>query len=72
LQGSLLEGVYGGLSYEVGQVGSPLVPGNPDGVLQSMCAFLAADSPIGPVYLGYGRSLTDTNNSVYLYLGRPF
>jgi NTE family protein len=72
LQGSLLEGVYGGLSYEVGQVGSPLVPGNPDGVLQSMCVFVAADSPIGPVYLGYGRSLTDTNNSVYLYLGRPF
>jgi len=25
LQGSLLEGVYGGLSYEVGQVGGPLV-----------------------------------------------
>jgi NTE family protein len=72
LKGSLLEGVYGGLSYEVGQVGSPLVPGNPDGVLQSTCVFFAADSPIGPVYIGYGRSLTDTNNSVYLYLGRPF
>jgi len=72
LQGSLLEGVYGGLSYEVGQVGSPLVPGNPDGVLQSMCVFVAADSPIGPLYLGYGRSLNDINNSVYLYLGRPF
>jgi NTE family protein len=41
-------------------------------VLQSTCVFVAADSPIGPVYLGYGRSLTDTNNSVYLYLGRPF
>ncbi len=72
LQGSLLEGVYGGLSYEVGQVGGPLVPGNPDGVLQSTCVFVAADSPIGPLYLGYGRSLTDINNSVYLYLGRPF
>ncbi|MFH0996851.1 MAG: patatin-like phospholipase family protein [Pseudomonadota bacterium] len=72
LQGSLLEGVYGGLSYEVGQVGAPLVPGNPDGVLQSGCVFVAADSPIGPVYIGYGRSLTDTNNSVYLFLGRPF
>ena len=72
LRGSLLEGVYGGLSYEIGQIGTPLVPGNPDGVLQSACIFLAADSPIGPVYIGYGRSLTDTNNSVYLYLGRPF
>jgi NTE family protein len=72
LRRSLLEGVHGGLSYEVGQVGAPLVPGNPDGVLQSMCVFFAADSPIGPVYIGYGRSLNDNNSSVYFYLGRPF
>jgi NTE family protein len=71
LQGTLLEGVYGGLSFEVGQVGSPLVPGSPDGVLESMCFFLGADSPIGPVYLGYGRSV-DADSSFYFYLGRPF
>jgi NTE family protein len=71
LRGSLLEGVYGGLSLEVGEVGAPLVPGSPEGVLESACIFLAADSPIGPVYIGYGRSL-DSNSSVYLYLGKPF
>jgi NTE family protein len=71
LQGSLLEGVYGGLSLEVGQVGSPLVPGSPDGVLQSACLFFGADSPIGPVYVGYGHAV-DGNGSFYLFLGRPF
>ncbi len=70
-QGSLLEGVYGGLSLEVGQVGAPLVPGSPEGVLESGCIFFGADSPIGPVYIGYGRSM-DNNSSVYLYLGKPF
>ena len=71
LKGSLLEGVYGGISFEVGQVGNPLVPGSPEGLLESSCIFLAADSPIGPVYIGYGRSM-DNNSSVYLYLGTPF
>jgi NTE family protein len=71
LQGSLLEGVYGGLSLEVGQVGSPLVPGNPDGVLGSTCLFFGADSPIGPLYVGYGHAV-DGNASIYLFLGRPF
>lgn len=71
LPGSLLDGVYGGLSYEVGQVGAPVVPGSPEGVLQSGCIFIAADSPIGPVYIGYGRS-ADQNSSVYFYLGRHY
>ena len=71
LKGSLLEGVYGGISFEVGQVGNPLVLGSPEGLLESSCIFLAADSPIGPVYIGYGRSM-DNNSSVYLYLGKPF
>jgi NTE family protein len=74
LEGSLLEGVYGGVSFEVGQVGNPVVPGSPDGVLESACIFFGADSPIGPVYIGYGRVLNDINNSnsFYLYLGRAF
>jgi NTE family protein len=71
-KGSLLEGAYGGLSFEVGQVNKPLVPGSPDGVLESACAFIAVDSPLGPVYLGYGRALEDSDSSIYLYLGNPF
>ena len=30
-----------------------------------------ADSPLGPIYLGYGRA-QDGNSSFYFYLGRPF
>jgi len=71
LPGGLLEGAYGGISLEIGKVGNPLVPGNPDGVLRSGSLFLAADSPIGPAYLGYGRA-QDGNNNFYFYLGRPF
>lgn len=71
LRGSILDGAYGGVSFELGKVGDPLVAGNPDGLLKSMSVFVAADSPIGPVYLGYGRS-DDGNRSWYFYLGRAF
>ena len=71
LRSGLLEGMYGGASLEFGKVGNPLVPGNPDGLLKSMSLFVAADSPLGPVYVGYGRS-TDMNNSWYFYLGRAY
>jgi len=71
LRGTLLEGAYGGASIEFGKVGNPLVPGNPDGLLKSASLFVAVDSPIGPMYLGYGRA-NDGNSSMYFYLGRPF
>lgn len=71
LRGSMFEGAYGGFSLEAGKVGNPLVPGNPDGVLKSASIFVAADSPVGPAYLGYGRA-KDGSDSFYFYLGRPF
>ena len=71
MRSSILEGAYGGISYEVGKVGHPLVPGNPDGVLRSGSIFIASDTPIGPAYLGYGVA-EDGNRSFYFYLGRPF
>lgn len=71
LRGSFLEGAYGGFSLEAGKVGNPLVPGSPEGLLQSAGLFLAADSPVGPVYLGYGRA-KDGNTSLYFYIGVPF
>jgi NTE family protein len=71
LKGSIFEGAYGGISLEAGKVGDPLVPGNPDGLLKSASVFVAADSPIGPAYLGYGRA-AGGNSSFYFYLGRPF
>jgi NTE family protein len=71
LQGSIMEGAYGGISFERGRVSKPLVPGNPDGWLTSGSIFVSADSPLGPAYLGYGRA-KDGNNSFYFFLGNPF
>ena len=66
----LLEGLYAGVSAEVGHYGNPLLSGNPSGTLTSGAAFLALDSPIGPVYLGYGAG-SHGNRSAYFFLGRP-
>lgn len=67
---TLLEGVYAGASMEVGRVGAPLVPGSPTGLLKSGALFLGLDSPIGPLYVGYGRA-TGGQYSWYLFLGKP-
>ena len=66
----LLEGVYAGFSLEAGKYGAPLVPGSPTGVLKSASVFLGANTPIGPLYFGYGHT-ADGNSSWYLFLGRP-
>ena len=55
-RGTLCEGAYGGLSLEAGRVGEPLVPGNPDALLKSMCVFVAADTLVGPIYRAYRRA----------------
>ena len=70
VRGGLFDGAYGGLSLEVGKYSNPLVPGNTSGVLKSMALFVASDSPVGPVYLGYGWA-ADSTRSFYFYLGRP-
>ena len=67
---TLIPGIYAGLSLEAGRVGTPFIPGNQTGVLYSAAAFFGLDSPIGPVYLGYGRS-DQGFGSFYFYLGRP-
>jgi len=66
----LLEGLYAGVSGEVGHYGSAVIEGNPTGTLYSGAAFLALDSPIGPIYLGYGVG-SGSNRSAYFFLGRP-
>jgi NTE family protein len=65
-----LNGLYAGLSLEAGRLGRPIVPGNPTGTLKSASIFFLLDSPIGPLYLAYGRA-RDGNSSLYLYLGEP-
>ncbi|MCC6075084.1 patatin-like phospholipase family protein [Pseudomonas sp. GCM10022188] len=71
LEGSIFEGAYSGFSLEFTRIGDPLVPGNSEDWLKSAAVFIAADSPLGPVYLGYGHA-EDGNKSFYFYLGRPF
>lgn len=66
----LLEGMYAGFSLEAGRMDRPAVASQLTGVLKSAAVFLALDSPLGPLYLGYGRAV-DGNQSGYLYLGRP-
>jgi NTE family protein len=66
----LTEGVYAGASLEAGRVGGQLVPGNPTGMLTAGSLFIAADTPLGPVYLGYGIA-EHGNTSLYFYLGLP-
>lgn len=71
LRGSLLQGAYSGFSLELGRMREPLVPGNSEDWLTSASIFVATDSPLGPIYLGYGRA-KDGNTSFYFYLGRPY
>lgn len=59
--GSSLE--YGGVWEEREDIGS-------DGILAGS-VFLGADTPIGPLYLGYGVA-EQGRNAAFLYLGRPF
>jgi NTE family protein len=66
----LFEGMYAGVSGEVGDYGKPLVPGNASGTLYSGAVFLALDSPLGPMYLGWGVG-SGGNRAAYFYLGRP-
>ena len=71
----LFEGIYVGASAEAARL-KPLVPvwqGQPvDGYLGVLAGsvYLGVDSPLGPLYLGYGYANHD-NRAVYLFLGRP-
>jgi NTE family protein len=66
----LFEGLYAGVAGEVGSYGQPVVEGNPSGTIYSGAAYLAFDSPIGPMYLGYGLA-KGGSQALYFFLGRP-
>jgi NTE family protein len=66
----LTEGVYAGASLEAGRIGGQLVPGNPTGTTGAGSLFLAADTPLGPVYLAYGIGEAG-NTAFYFFLGLP-
>ena len=43
-----------------------------DHLLSSGTVFLGTDTPIGPLYLGYGKAEARDDGAAYLYLGQPF
>ena len=59
-----------GLALEAGKVGTPYTETNRTGWLKSTTLYLGGETPIGPVYLGYGRSDASSSN-VYLFIGTP-
>jgi len=71
LKGSLLEGAYAGFMLETAKIGNPLVPGNTDDWFSGASVIFAADTPLGPAYLGYGRA-SGGNSNLYFYLGMPY
>ena len=67
----IFEGAYGGISLETGKMSRPVIASNRDDWIQAASVFVAADTPLGPAYLGYGQA-QDGPSSFYFYLGRPF
>jgi len=66
----LVPGLYFGASAEVGRMNQPIVPGNLTGTLVSGAVFFGADTPVGPLFLGYGV-MDGGYRSAYLFLGQP-
>ena len=62
---------YLGASIEGGQVWSNRSDVSSGDFLTGGSIYLAVDSPVGPLYLAYGRS-EDSQDAVYLSLGWPF
>jgi len=63
------DGLYAGLSFEMGRLGPGTnLPGT-GGIKRSVGFYLGADSALGPMYFGVGRS-ADGNWAVYLFLGQ--
>lgn len=65
------DGLYAGFSLEAGKIENPLVVKNPTDLMLSASAFLATDSPIGPLYFGYGQAKSG-EGSFYFFLGLPY
>ena len=66
----LLDGAYLGASVEAGRVGEAAGGTNTPPRLRGNAFYVALDTPLGPVYLGYGRA-SSNNQALYFYLGQP-
>ena len=66
----LFDGVYGGIALEGARM-PQLVRLNKEQDFQAGTLYLAADTPLGVAYLGYGHANND-NQAVYLILGNRY
>ena len=62
---------YAGVSLEAGNVWQTSEAASFDDTINAGSLFLGFDTPIGPLYLAYGRTDTD-QQSMYIYLGPRF
>ncbi|MES2537535.1 MAG: patatin-like phospholipase family protein [Pseudomonadota bacterium] len=58
-----------GLSLEMGKVDQRFTETNLQGWQRAFSVFLGGETPVGPLYLGFGRVLNGGPSSIYLYLG---
>jgi NTE family protein len=66
----LLDGAYVGASIEYGRIGDGLTGADRAPMHRGASVYFAFDTPVGPVYLAYGRG-DGGNQSAYFFLGRP-
>ena len=59
-----------GLGLEAGKVGTPYTETELTGWVKSAALYVGGETPLGPVYFGYGRSDKGAS-SLYLFLGTP-
>lgn len=66
----LFDGVFVGASLEAGRVGNEIGTLNTSETRQGRSLYLAADSPLGPIHLAYGRGSRD-RQAIYFFIGQP-
>ena len=63
-----------GLALEAAKVGTPYTETNLKGWINSTAVYLGGETPLGPLYLGYGYSSSGSTGgyyNIYLFLGTP-
>jgi len=59
-----------GLALEAGHLGTRYTETSRSGWLQSVTVYIGGETPIGPVFLGYGQAAHGISNA-YLFFGKP-
>ena len=59
-----------GVALEAAKIGAPYTETRRTGWMSSASAYLGGETPVGPVYVGYGRSSAG-NAGIFLFIGTP-